>query len=151
MLSTSRTLQHDALALLQQYSNYIPPLLLLISSTLANVGTPPAHSLLTSAIAWTALCVVASVGLRRWRTQTGGSGSGGNARRLAWAAGGLLALGRVCEKAVDGRGIWWANVCVYLVRNALSGMLLKSCRLVGSTSSDITRLPPILNPQPERF
>jgi hypothetical protein len=123
MLSTSRTLQHDALALLRQYSNFIPPIILLVSSTLANVGTPPAHSLLTSAIAWTALCVIASVGLRRWKTQ--GGSSGGNARRLAWAAGGLLALGRVCEKAVDGRGIWWANVCVYLVGNALSGMFAK--------------------------
>ena len=84
---------------------YLLPAALLLTTTLANVGTPVAHSLLTSALAWSAICVYTTLRLRK------GSNGGleGGAKRLAWIAGGLLALARICERAVDGRGIWWAN------------------------------------------
>jgi hypothetical protein len=119
-LLPSRTLQHDVLALLRQYAHLLPPLTLLISSTLTYIGTPPAHSLFTSALAWTTICIIAPIALRRVGTGREAGGNGGNvrARRLAWAAGGLLTLAKVCEKAVDGRGIWWANVCLEILNAA---------------------------------
>ena len=63
------------------------------------------HALLTSAIAWLSICLYTSsrVGARSLL-------DGAPSQRLAWAAGGILALAQVCERAVDGKGIWWAKV-----------------------------------------
>ena len=82
----------------------ILPAVLLVSSVCAYVGTPVANSLLTSAIAWSLVCIYATLRLRR----NGAAAAAG--KRLAWAAGGLLSLGAVCERSVDGRGVWWAHV-----------------------------------------
>ena len=97
-------------ALLSRYnadiisSRAVLPAVLLTSSVFAYVGTPVANSLLTSAIAWSLVCAYATLRLRR------NGAVAGAGKRLAWAAGGLLSLGAVCERSVDGRGIWWAHV-----------------------------------------
>lgn len=96
--------QHDASPSSKQLAL---PLTLLITSVLAYIGTPIKHSLLTSAAAWTGVIIYTSL------KSSGGKQSLFNvtpARKLAWTAGGLFALARVCERAVDGRGIWWAQV-----------------------------------------
>ncbi|KAK5165712.1 uncharacterized protein LTR77_008635 [Saxophila tyrrhenica] len=102
-LLPSRYQQNDASA------TYFLPLVLLLSSVVSSIGTSVAHALLTSAVAWTVLSVYTSVRLRRGRNGKEENGVNRQARRLSWAAGGLLALARICERAVDGRGIWWAN------------------------------------------
>lgn len=81
------------------------PALLFIASLLANIGTPTKHSLLTSASAWLTVCVLCSL-------KTGGKSllDVTPARKTAWVAGSLFALAQVCDKAVDGRAIWWAKV-----------------------------------------
>ena len=79
---------------------------LLVSSVCAYVGTPVPNSLLTSAIAWVLVCIYTTLRLRRNGAATATAG-----KRLAWAAGGLLSLGAVCERSVDGKGVWWAHVC----------------------------------------
>jgi hypothetical protein len=38
---------------------------------------------------------------------------GSSSQRLAWTAGGLLALAQVCERAVE-RQIWWSKVIALL-------------------------------------
>ncbi|KAK3726120.1 hypothetical protein LTR37_000268 [Vermiconidia calcicola] len=108
-LLPSRYQQHDVST--SRRGHYSLPLALLITSVLSYIGTPVAHSLLTSAVAWSGVCVYASLRLKR----DGKSGVGATAQRLGWLAGGLLALARVCERAVDGRGIWWANGLLPLV------------------------------------
>lgn len=93
--------QHDALAA----SANTLPLALLATSILAYIASSPKHALLTSAIAWLSICLYTSsrVGARSLL-------DGAPSQRLAWAAGGILALAQVCERAVDGKGIWWAKV-----------------------------------------
>ena len=78
---------------------------LLFTSVIAYVGTTARHSLLTSALAWLAICAYTSFTLGRK-----GLIGAGLPQKLAWAAGGLLALGQVQEKAVNGSGVWWAKV-----------------------------------------
>lgn len=78
---------------------------LLVSSICAYVGTPVPNSLLTSAISWALVCIYTTLRLRRNGSATATAG-----KRLAWAAGGLLSLGAVCERSVDGKGVWWAHV-----------------------------------------
>ena len=94
--------QHDA----SSRSSLALPLTLLISSILAYLGTPVKHSLLTSAAVWLSLCTYTSLEVGRSKDILEAAPS----QRLAWAAGGLLALAQVCERAVDGRGVWWAKV-----------------------------------------
>ena len=79
---------------------------LLVSSVCAYVGTPVPNSLLTSAVAWALVCIYTTLRLRRKGAAAANAG-----KKLAWAAGGLFSLGAVCERSVDGRGVWWAHVC----------------------------------------
>lgn len=81
------------------------PVALLLASLFANVATPTKHSLLSSAVAWLAVCALCTLktGARSLVDAT-------PAKKTAWAAGLLFAIAQVCDKAVDGRGIWWAKV-----------------------------------------
>jgi hypothetical protein len=105
-LLPSRFQQHDASS-----TSWLLPVILFLTSILSNIATSTAHSLLTSAVAWIGVGVYTSLRLRRTRSNKDEGAVNRQARRLAWAAGGLLALGKICERAVDGRGIWWADVC----------------------------------------
>ncbi|CAK4032336.1 glycosyltransferase family 90 [Lecanosticta acicola] len=99
--------QHDAAA---ASSALTIPLVLLAASVLANIGTSTKHALLTSATAWLSLCIytTSKVGARSLL-------DGAPSQRLAWAAGGMFALAQVCERAVDGKGIWWAKALLPLL------------------------------------
>lgn len=77
---------------------------LLITVALALVGTSPRHSLTTGAVAWT--CIWAYT---RFRGDLGSIGES-QGRVLSWAAGVLLALSSVCERAVERGHIYWAKV-----------------------------------------
>jgi hypothetical protein len=78
---------------------------LLVTAALALVGTSPRHLLTTSASAWTCIWAHARFGSR---PSSAGESQG---RVLSWAAGVLLALSSVCERAVEGgRHIYWAKV-----------------------------------------
>lgn len=79
-------------------------ILLLLTSVVAYIGTSAKHSLLTGATSWLLLWVYASVKTASARRLSG------LAQTSAWSAGGLLALGQICARAVEGRGVWWANV-----------------------------------------
>ena len=101
MLSPLSRFQPDA----SSHSSLILPALLFLASLVANVSTPTKNSLLTSAIAWLAVCASSSSkGSARSLLEAT------TARKTAWAAGLLFALAQVCDKAVDGRAIWWAKV-----------------------------------------
>jgi len=86
-------------------SRLILPVLLFLAALIANVGTPSEHSLLTSALAWLAVCALCllKTGAKSLLDVT-------SAKKNAWAAGLLFALAQVCDKATDGRAIWWAKV-----------------------------------------
>lgn len=94
--------QHDATA---SRSSITLPVVLLVASILAYIGTPAKHSLLTSAVAWLSICIYCNLRIGA-RSLLDGAPS----QRLAWAAGALLCVAQVCERAVDGKGIWWAKV-----------------------------------------
>lgn len=93
--------QHDA----TKPSSLILPLALLAASVLAYTGTPSRHALLTSAVAWLAIATYTAL-----KVGTRSLLDASPAQRLSWAAGILLALAQICERAVDGKGIWWAKV-----------------------------------------
>lgn len=80
-------------------------LVLLAASFVACLGTPAKHSLLTGAAAWWSIYIFCGL-----RTGLGALLSIRPATTVSWAAGALLALTQVCDRAVDGRGIWWAKV-----------------------------------------
>lgn len=97
MLSPGRVIQDNQQAVLLGT--------LLVTAALALVGTSPRHLLTTSAAAWT--CIWAYARFRSGLSSTGES----QGRVLSWAAGVLLALACVCERAVEGgRHIYWAKV-----------------------------------------
>lgn len=77
---------------------------LLVTAALALIGTSPRHSLTTSAASWT--CIWAYTRFRSGLSSTGES----QGRLLSWAAGVLLALSSVCERAVERGHIYWAKV-----------------------------------------
>lgn len=81
-------------------------LALLVFSALENVFTPARHSLLVHALAWAAVSACAVFFSTGWKSAF----EEGSGRKSAWIAGGLLALAAVGERAVGGRGIWWAKV-----------------------------------------
>lgn len=93
--------QHDATA----SSSLTLPIALLAASILAYIGTPSRHALLTSAVAWLLIASYTTfrVGARSLLDAS-------PSQKLSWAAGILLAMAQICERAVDGRGIWWAKV-----------------------------------------
>lgn len=96
--------QHDAAAL----SAVTLPIALVVASILTYTGTSAKHSLFASAAAWLALCA--------WATTRVGAKSLLDAhasQRLSWAAGALLVLSQVCERAVDGKGLWWTKVNIF--------------------------------------
>ncbi|THW83786.1 hypothetical protein D6D15_09330 [Aureobasidium pullulans] len=76
---------------------------LLVTAALALIGTSPRHSLTTSAASWT--CIWAYTRFRSGLSSTGES----QGRLLSWAAGVLLALSSVCERAVERGHIYWAK------------------------------------------
>ena len=91
------------------HSSLALPAILFLTSLVANICTPTKNSLLTSAIAWLAVCAS--------NTSKGSARSlleATTARKIAWAAGLLFALAQVCHKAADGRAIWWAKVISHL-------------------------------------
>lgn len=77
---------------------------LLVTAALALVGTSPRHSLTTSAVAWTSIWAYT-----RFRSNLSTTGES-QGRILSWAAGVLLALSSVCERAVERGHIYWAKV-----------------------------------------
>jgi hypothetical protein len=101
MLSPLSRLQPDELS----RSSLALPVLLFLASLVANISTPTKNSLLTSALAWLAVCASCSS-----KTNVRILLDTNPARKTAWAAGSLFALAQVCDKAVDGRAIWWAKV-----------------------------------------
>ncbi|KAK5132395.1 hypothetical protein LTR08_009125 [Meristemomyces frigidus] len=90
------------------------PLLLLVACIVASIGTPVKHSLLTSAVAWLSICAYTTlkIGARSLLDAAAG-------QKLAWAAGTLLALAQIEERAVDGTGIWWAKALLPLIVYAI--------------------------------
>jgi len=84
------------------------PLALLVAAIAAYLGTPAKHALLTSAIAWLSICTYTTlrIGARSLLDTT-------PSQRSAWAAGCLLALSQIEERAVEGKAIWWAKVKPY--------------------------------------
>ena len=81
------------------------PAFVLILSVISYLFTPPRHSLLTSFVAWLVIAV--------YTTSRSGARSlldASPSQKLGRAAGTLLALAAVEERAVDGRSIWWAKV-----------------------------------------
>ncbi|GAB7358190.1 hypothetical protein MBLNU230_g0343t1 [Neophaeotheca triangularis] len=104
-------------SLLSRYSpdgstraSLVLPLLFLASSLIVYTGTPWKHALLTSTTAWLSICTYLT--LRTGHKSLLGSTP---AQKLAWCAGGLLALAAVCERAVEGRSIWWAKALIPLL------------------------------------
>lgn len=93
--------QHDAAS----RSALTLPLVLLAAYVLATISTSTKHALLTNAVAWLAICIYTTLGVGA-RSLLDGAPS----QRLAWAAGGLFEVSTICERAVDGKGIWWAKV-----------------------------------------
>jgi hypothetical protein len=93
--------QHDATT----RTKLVLPLLLLLSSCVAYLGTPAQHSLTISAIAWLSICTFTTLraGIKSLLDASSG-------QKLAWTAGALLALAGIEERAVEGRGLWWAKV-----------------------------------------
>lgn len=87
------------------HSSLALAVVLFLASTLANVFTQAEHSLLTSALAWLAVCASCSL-----KTSAKDLFDASPAKKTAWAAGLLFALAQVCDKAVYGRAIWWAKV-----------------------------------------
>lgn len=87
--------QHDAAALL------LPFALIIASVSTYTLTSSAKHSLFASAAAWFLLCA--------WSTTHIGAKSILDAhasQRLSWIGGVLLVLSQVCERAVDGRGLW---------------------------------------------
>ncbi|CAD0025817.1 unnamed protein product, partial [Aureobasidium pullulans] len=99
---------------------------LLVTAALALIGTSPRHSLTTSAASWT--CIWAYTRFRSGLSSTGES----QGRLLSWAAGVLLALSSVCERAVERGHIYWAKallpvlVCVIVKVDAFGTARLNS-------------------------
>lgn len=91
------------------HSSLALPALLFLASLVANISTPTKNSLLTSAIAWLAVCA-SSTSKSSARSLLEATA----ARKTAWAAGSLFALAQVCDKAADGRAIWWAKVILHV-------------------------------------
>jgi hypothetical protein len=87
------------------YSYLTVPVLLFATTILMNIFTPTKHALLTSAIAWLAICVFCTriTGARALLNDA-------PSRMIPLAAGGLFALAQLCERAVDGGNIRWAKV-----------------------------------------
>ena len=112
-------------------SRLVLPILLFIASLVANVGTPTKHSLITSALAWLAVCALCT-----FKTGTKNLLDVTPAKKNTWAAGLLFALAQVCDKAVDGRAIWWAKVRI-LWRLGLGTLWLRN--YVGFTPSRYIR------------
>lgn len=81
------------------------PLVALASYVFATISSSNKHALFASAVAWLAICIytTSKVGARSLLDAA-------PSQRLAWAAGGLLEISAICERAVDGRGLWWAKV-----------------------------------------
>lgn len=95
---------HDAAAL----SAVTVAIALVVALVLTYTLTSAKHSLLASAAAWLLLCL--------WSTTRVGAKSLMDAhasQRSAWAAGVLLVLAQVCERAVDGTGLWWTKVKLF--------------------------------------
>jgi len=95
------------------------PLLLLLTSIAAYLGTPSKHALLTNAIAWLSICTYATL-----RVGAKSLLDVGSSQKSAWAAGCLFAMSQVEERAVDGKAIWWAKVkrSAYGKKGALTEM-----------------------------
>ena len=91
-------------------STLILPAIFLLSSILAYLATPTKHSLLISAVAWLSICTYTTL-----RVGAKSLFDASPSQKLSWAAGGLLALAAVQERSVDGRGIWWAKVILYIM------------------------------------
>lgn len=86
-------------------STTTPLVAFFLATILSYLLTSIKHSLLTSAVAW--LVIFAYTTLRTGpRLLLDVSSS----QYASWSAGVMLALARVCERAVDGSGIWWAKV-----------------------------------------
>ncbi|KAK4541698.1 hypothetical protein LTR36_007407 [Oleoguttula mirabilis] len=131
--------QHDASA---ARTHLALPLLLLLPCILAYIGTPNKHSLLTSAVAWLSICIYTTlkIGARSLLDAA-------PAQRLAWAAGALFAVAQVEERAVEGRGIWWAKAFLPLVVYAIGHTSIvppsdASNHADSSTGSDKQRVTP---------
>ncbi|WPG98452.1 glycosyltransferase family 90 protein [Acrodontium crateriforme] len=118
---TSR-FQHDAAL----RPALIIPTCFFLASVLAYTGTVVRHHLLTSAIAWLLICGYTSLRVG-WKSLF----RGGPAQKLAWAAGGMLALAQVEEKAADGRGIWWAKALFPLIICAINDTGILNNELTG--------------------
>ncbi|KXT11496.1 hypothetical protein AC579_2418 [Pseudocercospora musae] len=114
--------QHDAAS--APRASLALPLVLFVASLLAYIGTSTKHSLLTSAVAWLSTCTYAALRTRGGMTSLLDAGP---AQRLSWAAGALLALAQICERAVDGAGIWWAKALLpALIYTLVRGAVLES-------------------------
>jgi hypothetical protein len=101
MLSPLSRFQADA----SSHANLALPVLLFLACLVVNISTPARSSLLTNSLAWLAVCASRSskANARSLLNTT-------PARKTAWVAGSLFALAQLCDKAVDGRAIWWAKV-----------------------------------------
>jgi hypothetical protein len=96
---------HPAAALLLENartnSHLLAPLLLVVSSAIAQVHGPVQHQLLIATVSWALVWIFAAfrVGL--------GAASVENKRSRGWLAGGFFALAAVCDRAAcDREGIW---------------------------------------------
>ena len=114
------------------HSSLALPALLFLASLVANISAPTKNSLLTSAIAWLAVCACStSKGSARSLLEVTA------ARKTAWAAGLLFALAQVCDKAADGRAIWWAKVITHV--GGLMGTGRRLRLYIGSSSRSCVR------------
>jgi len=117
-LSLPRYQQHDALR-----AHLALPAALLLSCTLALLGTSSRHSLLTSAIAWLSICTYTTL-----RIGAKSLLEASPSQKLGWAAGTLFALAGIEERSGSmegvgrGKGFWWAKVI--------------HARIIGERSSD---------------
>ena len=74
---------------------------------LTTVNTPLSHSLLITSVSWALIWTLTLFRVGFWAGNTFSA-----AKSVSWAAGILLALAKICERAArDRHAIWWTQVC----------------------------------------
>jgi hypothetical protein len=100
---------HPAVALVAENVlrnlHIVVPALFVLLTTLSNTLTPFEHSLLITTLSWGLIWTSVLFRTGIW------SGGSRSRKTTSWLAGGLLALGHMCDRATRDRiGVWQAKV-----------------------------------------
>lgn len=83
------------------------PALLLVCSTITNIGVLPTHSLAIHTGSWAIAWGASVLG----GAYNGGYGENTGRRKACWSSGALIVLVQTCERASGSeRELWWSRV-----------------------------------------